>query len=127
MTGSFFNTLSHLLPKLQKKSYFLSWKLKKTIKIIKTSPYSSAFSINQTLNKKIFSIFWNTWSALKSHNKPSIIQNKKLMKAAIEKWEKLGFSMQDSVIEAFYHWRSLKAYDKIHKLKDFKRFFIECS
>ncbi|OMJ76615.1 hypothetical protein SteCoe_23993 [Stentor coeruleus] len=127
LTGSFFNTLSHLLSKLQKKSFFLSWKIQKSIKTPLVFPYSSAFSINQTINKKIFSIFWNTWSALKTYNKKSIIQNKKLMKATIEKWGKLEFSMHDSVIEAFYHWRSIKAYDKINKLKEFKRFFIECS
>lgn len=127
LTGSFFYTLSDLFDHFQIKSAFSSWKNHQNQAFSLPSRLLSVIFTYNFLNKKIFRSYWRSWALLKTYNKQSSIRNKKLMKDALEIWEKSTISMQESIIEAFYHWRSLKTFDKIKKLRDFRRFFTVCT
>ncbi|OMJ71957.1 hypothetical protein SteCoe_29720 [Stentor coeruleus] len=127
LTGSAFYTLSDLYDQFQVKSTFLLWKtLQKKNFSLPSKLISTIFTYN-FINKKTFRLYWHSWAIFKNYNKQSLIRNKKLMKGALELWEKSTITKQESIIEGFYHWRSLKTFDKINKLRDFKRFFTVCT
>ncbi|OMJ70903.1 hypothetical protein SteCoe_31017 [Stentor coeruleus] len=127
LTGSFFYTLSNLYDWFQVKSAFSSWKIPQRNSFSLPLKLLSIIFTQNFFNKKIFKSYWHSFAMLKKHNKNSSIRSKKLMKGALEIWQNSAISIQESLIEAFYHWRSLKAFDKINKLRDFRRFFTVCT